>query len=207
MLQAWYPRALLVWNLVGHGSAVYNFGNRTSGAILHYEFPRSECTTGTFFDSVGTGLFGTLTRSSESSCNDGLGVTLSGYNTTSGGAQVVSSADATAFKAAMAGNGEFTLEFWAQTEDDSSSSTNRPVVTIGAVGDTTPSDCEAGGPHATYGLTVYDRESNNKVRQCDRRALGFIKLQRIPRLPHALSIFTCSHWRNRLLHYHIVVPC
>ena len=142
--------------------STYNFGSRVGGAILHYEFSRDECLSSTFTDSASTPLFGRLLRTSQTSCHDGLGVELSAY-TTAGSAQVLSENNATAFITAMSGQTSFTLEFWAATEVNSADATDRPIVTIGAVGDSTANTCDSSNTHGTYGLTAYDRESNQKL--------------------------------------------
>ena len=138
--------------------AVYNFGNRTSGAVVHFEFPRTECLAGSFVDSIGTSLFGDLVPSAATQCNDGLGVSLRGY-ATAGAAQVVSSADATNFLAAMAGKRSFSLEFWkASAPNNDPTASALPIVTLGAVGDAVANDCEVSYTHTTYSLTAFESE-------------------------------------------------
>jgi hypothetical protein len=160
------PLLLALLGLARHSAAsssVYNHGTRVPGAMVHFEFARDECKEGAFSDAAADALFGTLVRSSTTTCNNGLGVALSGY-TTAGAAQVVSSDDATAFAARMSGRSGFSLELWISTEDDSSSATDRPLFTMGAVGDSTGDTCATTHGHGTYGLSLYDRESNNNVR-------------------------------------------
>jgi hypothetical protein len=142
--------------------SIYTYGTRVPGAIVHYEFPRDECKASAFSDSAPDALFGTLVRSSETRCNNGLGVSLSNFSM-SGAAQVVSSQNSGAFVSRMSGAGSFSLEFWMATEDDSSDLTDRPLFTIGKVGDTTGDTCISTNTHGTYGMSVYDRESNNNV--------------------------------------------
>jgi hypothetical protein len=152
---------LLLLGLVNPGAAsssVYHYGTRVPGAIVHYEFPRVECKSGTFTDAAPDALFGTLVRSSETSCVNGLGVALYDYTTT-GAAQVVSSADATSFLARMAGSPELTIEFWKQSASDNDrSGAALPIVTLGAVGDTTANTCASGGNTISYTLTAFETQ-------------------------------------------------
>lgn len=142
--------------------SIYTHGARVPGAIVHYEFPRDECKANAFSDSASDALFGTLVRSSKTSCNNGLGVSLTNYST-SGAAQVVSSQTSAAFVSRMSGTGSFSLEFWMASEYDSSDFTDRPLFTIGKVGDTTGDTCISTHSHGTYGMSLYDRESDNNV--------------------------------------------
>jgi len=139
-------------------SAVYNHGSRVPGAIIHYEFPRDECKAGEFTDSAADMLFGSLARSPETTCNNGLGVSLANYSKI-GAAQVVSTADATNFLAHMSGSSELTIEFWKESaQDNDRSGAALPVVTVGAVADSTANTCASGGNTISYSLTAFETQ-------------------------------------------------
>jgi len=139
-------------------SAVYIYGSRVPGAIVHYEFPRDECKAGEFADSGAEMLFGSLERSPDTSCNNGLGVSLVNYSKI-GAAQVVSSADATDFLARMSNSSELTIEFWKESAiDNDRSGAALPIVTVGAVDDSTANTCASGGNTISYSLTAFETQ-------------------------------------------------
>lgn len=139
-------------------SAVYVHGSRVPGAIVHYEFPRDECKAGEFADSAADMLFGSLECSPETTCNNGLGVSLVNYTKT-GAAQVVSSADATDFLARMSNSSELTIEFWKESSlDNERSGAALPIVTVGAVDDSTANTCASGGNTISYSLSAFETQ-------------------------------------------------
>jgi len=160
----------LVPNLVALGlglvaevgsTLVYNYGDRVSGAVLHYEFPRDECVGGTFTDAASAPLFGNLVRSSATACTNGVGVGLHNY-ARPGGAQVLSSSTAAAFLAAMNGKTSFSLEFWKESSPHNDATAEfLPIVTVGAVGDEAVNTCEIDQSHITYSLIATESEQDD----------------------------------------------
>ena len=139
-------------------TSTYNFGGRVGGAILHYEFSHDECLSSTFTDSASNNFFGGLVRTGRTECLDGLGVGLHGYKM-SGNAQVVSQNDATAFLSAMNGETALTLEFWKESSSNNDPEPEYlPIVTIGAVDDTSENECLNDYSHITYSLTACESE-------------------------------------------------
>jgi hypothetical protein len=149
--------------LVG-SSSIYTSGiARVVGSILHFEFPRSECVTGSFMDTVVSPLFGSLVRNVKTTCPDGLGVSYFGGKSMFRG-QVVSDEDSTAFLTAMNSKTSFTIEIWKQDAGlNSQSPLVLPVLTIGSPADTPPKyqDCVDSATATVsplpFSMTVYDK--------------------------------------------------
>ena len=122
-----------------HHSAVEGV-SRVSGAAIEYEFAHEDCVSGRYVDAASSDLLGGMLRQmTTTECARGIGVVSSSAYDDEWRVRSVSTVES--LYAAISENEGFTIELWIQPDADTmSSTTDRPLFSIGANGTSCGSD-------------------------------------------------------------------